>query len=320
MSEEILVTTSDSDRENINEFIVPDGDLTKKIVDLIEFYFSNENVLKDKFLLKHLKRNKEGYVSIKLMTSYRKVKTLTRNWQVVAYSLNTSEMLEVNAEGTRVRRKEPLPELEQPVCSKSVLACDLPFHKATVEKVGGLFSSCGEIALLQILRPGGNVPENVRKLSCKHPNLLKNVCALIEFENELSAQKSLQVKDVRVLPLPESETCKNKRRKPKSKPKDIIISRNEIHSGYRSSSVSSGYLSTSPRRGSDCDSRCNSPVLTTNFSRRYTLPTVVNQNRRENRLELISEHKISNYILRLPKGPDDTKGFRSRKVVVRGSF
>ena len=43
-------------------------------MDQIEFYFSDENLEKDAFLLKHVRRNKLGYVSVKLLTSFKKVR------------------------------------------------------------------------------------------------------------------------------------------------------------------------------------------------------------------------------------------------------
>lgn len=52
---------------------------------------------KDKFLLKHVKRNRLGYVSVKLLTSFKKVKNLSRSdWKITAYSLSKSDKLELN--------------------------------------------------------------------------------------------------------------------------------------------------------------------------------------------------------------------------------
>ena len=56
----------------------PSEDLIKKIVDQVEFYFSDENILKDAFLLKHVRRNKQGFVSLKLITSFKRIKSLTK--------------------------------------------------------------------------------------------------------------------------------------------------------------------------------------------------------------------------------------------------
>ncbi len=61
----------------------------------MEFYFSDANILKDAFLLKHVRRNRQGYVSLKLITSFKKVKSLTKDYRVTAYSLRLSEKLEV---------------------------------------------------------------------------------------------------------------------------------------------------------------------------------------------------------------------------------
>lgn len=52
---------------------VPDPQLIKRIVSQVEFYLSDENLAKDAFLLKHVQKNKMGFVSIKLLTSFKKV-------------------------------------------------------------------------------------------------------------------------------------------------------------------------------------------------------------------------------------------------------
>ena len=51
---------------------IPDDETCKKIVEQVEFYFSNESLLKDAFLLKHVRRNKEGFVSLKLVSSFKR--------------------------------------------------------------------------------------------------------------------------------------------------------------------------------------------------------------------------------------------------------
>lgn len=51
----------------------PTAELSQKITAQLEFYLSNENLAEDAFLLKHVQRNKLGYVSLKLLTSFKKV-------------------------------------------------------------------------------------------------------------------------------------------------------------------------------------------------------------------------------------------------------
>lgn len=58
---------------DIDDWTIPDEDLIQRMVKQIEYYLSDENLAKDAFLLKHVRRNKMGYVNIKLLTSFKKV-------------------------------------------------------------------------------------------------------------------------------------------------------------------------------------------------------------------------------------------------------
>ena len=174
------------------EFVPPDNELKDKIINQVEFYFSDANILKDAFLLKHVRRNKLGYVSIKLITSFKKVKSLTKDYRVVAFSLRQSEALDVNEEGKKVRRKEPLPEYDETTPSRSVVAVNLPMETPSIETVAELFSKCGEISLIRILRPGKPIPQDVKKHAAKHTEIGTTICAVVEFERHESAQKACE--------------------------------------------------------------------------------------------------------------------------------
>ncbi|KAI5692846.1 hypothetical protein M8J75_002205 [Diaphorina citri] len=140
---------SRSENEEI-PFVKPDEDLTKRIIDQVEFYFSDENIVKDAFLLKHVKRNKEGFVSLKLISSFKRVKHLSKDWRVVAFAL---------AKSTKIRRVDPLPAYDQTTPSRTIVAINIPPESATIELVAEMFKPCGEIALIRLLRPGLTVME-----------------------------------------------------------------------------------------------------------------------------------------------------------------
>ncbi|GBP07237.1 La-related protein 6 [Eumeta japonica] len=57
--------------DTLDPALIPSDELAAEITDAVEFYFSNESILKDAFLLKHVKRNKEGFVSLKLVSSFK---------------------------------------------------------------------------------------------------------------------------------------------------------------------------------------------------------------------------------------------------------
>jgi len=170
------------------EFQPPTDELRDKVIKQVEFYFSDANILKDAFLLKHVRRNKQGYVSIKLITSFKKVKSLTKDYRVVAYSLRQSDELEVNDEGKKVKRKNPLPDWDETTPSRSIVAVNMPMEAPSVENVAELFSKCGEVALIRILRPGKSIPQDVKKHAAKYNEIGTTTCAIVEFEKHESAK------------------------------------------------------------------------------------------------------------------------------------
>jgi len=170
----------------------PSEDLIKKIVDQVEFYFSDENILKDAFLLKHVRRNKQGFVSLKLITSFKRIKSLTKDYRVVAVALRAAaEKLEVNAEGTKVKRIDPLPDYDETTTSRTVIAMRLPLEgEPTFDDVANLFKKCGEIVLIRIVKHGGVVPSDLKQYIHKHPEIGKETCSVIEFDTHAAAQRA----------------------------------------------------------------------------------------------------------------------------------
>lgn len=171
----------------------PDEELSARIVAQVEFYFSDANITKDAFLLKHVRRNKEGYVSLKLISSFKRVKHLTKDWRVVAEALKHSTKLEINDLGTKLRRLDPLPAYDETTPSRTVVAVRMPIDKPSVENVSRLFAGCGEIALVRVLRPGNPVPADVRQFLNKNPSLVNCVCALVEFTESEFAREALHL-------------------------------------------------------------------------------------------------------------------------------
>ncbi|XP_065217478.1 la-related protein 6-like [Planococcus citri] len=256
-----IKTNSGGDSSNDEEpFEAPDEELTKRIVDQVEYYFSDENIVKDAFLLKHVRRNKEGYVSLKLIASFKRVKHIARDWRVVRVALEKSTKLEINEAGTKLRRKDPLPLYDQTTPSRTVVAVDIPPEKATIECIAELFRTCGEIALVRILRPGNPIPADVRPFYNKHPEMHNTVSALVEFVRTESAHNALNrdaendPNHIQVLEL----------NAPPSKKKVAVKTKfpNRIYDqDYGTSSCASG-SETDERYKLHMQRRCSSPHLT----------------------------------------------------------
>ncbi|KAE8713074.1 Translation initiation factor eIF-2B subunit delta, putative isoform 3 [Hibiscus syriacus] len=87
-------------------------DLKKKIIKQAEYYFSDEKLPTDKYMMGLIKRNKEGFVLISEISSFRKMKKLTRNYPSIVAALKESSLLVVSSDGKKVKRRNPLPIIE----------------------------------------------------------------------------------------------------------------------------------------------------------------------------------------------------------------
>lgn len=353
------------EKEPTPDFVAPDIELSQRIVDQVEYYFSDESIMKDAFLLKHVRRNKEGFVSLKLIASFKKVKHLSKDWRVIAYALQESDALEINDQSTKIRRKQPLPEFDETTHSRSVIAINLPLEKPSVENVSQMFKDCGDIALVRILKPGTSMPNEVRQvLNKQQVQIEKDVCAVIEFEKSEAAREALAKMNgkngdwrsqtmVMALMKPNKKSNNNKktttkkaedvsqskeaekelaqpdarRRKPKKQSKTKTRRDSQTDQGYHRSPDSS--LSVSPinsyiashRLLSQSMSAGNLPARTKSASVSSADAPYAPGSWRQRRFGVASNVDFNDWrkqdnsssstvnTIRLPKGPDGTKGF-----------
>lgn len=175
------------------DYEIPNEDQVEKIIDQVEYYLSDEYLAKDKYLLRQIRCKSEGYISIKLMTSFKKVKKLTRDWQVVRHALKLAPQLEVSPEGYRVKRRDTLPEtLRKPRLLTSVVAIRVPPSFDSVDQITSLFRAYGEIGLVRLLRPGKEVPSDLRNYATQVPDIGDSLCAVVDFEGSDAALKAVR--------------------------------------------------------------------------------------------------------------------------------
>lgn len=165
-------------------------ELQERIMEQVEWYFSDENLLKDSFLMKHIRRNKQGFVSLKLVASFRKVKALTKDWKVVQTSLSLSSKLELNEERNKVRRLAPVLEVDYSHALRTVIIQNYPNSQPTSEDIEKEFTQYGDVTLVRILYPGRSVPLDVKPSRSRHPAIGKSLCILVEFESQEGAEKA----------------------------------------------------------------------------------------------------------------------------------
>ncbi|KAH3869873.1 la-related protein 7-like [Dreissena polymorpha] len=117
----------------------------------MEFYFSDANLRKDRFLKKAIDATSDGYIALETFLTFNKIKTLTEEVHVLAEAIhNKSQMLQVNAEKTHVKRTTPI-QCDVNVDDRTVYVECLP-HNVDHEWVRKVFSACGKVAYVSLPR------------------------------------------------------------------------------------------------------------------------------------------------------------------------
>jgi len=81
-----------------------------KVKKQIEFYFSDSNYPRDKFLLETAKQHKEGYIPLEILTKFNRLKAITSDITQIAEAILDSEVVILNDDKTLIKRKHPVPE------------------------------------------------------------------------------------------------------------------------------------------------------------------------------------------------------------------
>lgn len=169
-----------------------DNELSQKILTQVEYYFSDENLVKDSFLMQRINRDKRGYVDLKLIASFKKMKKLTRDINIIAAALRNSSKLEVNKAGTMVRRIAALPVTnEEAAALKTVVAVNFSESGNLAEQ----FGSCGTVTRVRIVSKDDTVPSDVRKhlkRSLVDGGRAATAMAFIEYDDNRCAQAACE--------------------------------------------------------------------------------------------------------------------------------
>jgi hypothetical protein len=180
-------------RPDEGQMILPDHETQRAIIEAAEFYFSNENLAKDHYLLRQICQKSEGFLSIKLLTALKNVKKLTKDWRVTAHCLKKSQKLQLNEENTKVRRIDALPEYVLKARTiTNVLCIKMPKTLGSVGAVTAMFAEFGAISLVRVLLEGKPVPCDLRNYATQVPDMGQSLCAVVEFETEEEATRCVK--------------------------------------------------------------------------------------------------------------------------------
>ncbi|XP_022715557.1 la-related protein 6A-like isoform X1 [Durio zibethinus] len=175
--------------ENSSATGVLTDDLKIKIIKQVEYYFSDENLLMDKYMKTMIKKNKEGLVPISTIASFKKMKKLTRSYPSIVAALKESSLLVVSSDGKKVKRCNPfsLIEVRDPKLF-TVLVENLP-EDHSVENIRRIFGEVGHIKNISVRDP--HAVEESKKSGRADILISSKLHALVEYETVEAAEKAV---------------------------------------------------------------------------------------------------------------------------------
>lgn len=130
---------------------VDPASVSKGVMDQVEFYLSDANLWKDKFLRAEVAKSPEGWVEIALMAGFKRMQKLTTDLDLVVSTLRQSSKLAVSEDGKFIRRLNPLPPRDERNENKKILrVSSLPLEICVIDLLTQIFSAYGKVALVDL--------------------------------------------------------------------------------------------------------------------------------------------------------------------------
>lgn len=126
-------------------------ELKAKVKRQVEFYFSDSNFRKDTFLRGKAAEDPDGYVSIDVLLTFNRLKSLTTDPEVIVSALSDSATLDVNAEKKAIRRVNPLPEEDNSDDCTIYVKAPFPIN-TTIDGVTEWASAAGKVVRVVLRR------------------------------------------------------------------------------------------------------------------------------------------------------------------------
>ncbi|KAL5703470.1 hypothetical protein ACHQM5_028558 [Ranunculus cassubicifolius] len=171
-------------------------DARNKILNQVEYYFSDVNLATTDHLIKFITKDPDGYVPISVVASFKKIKALVASPQQLATLLRKSSKLAVSDDGKKVKRQIPLtePDMEE-LQSRIVLAENLP-EDHSYQNLMRVFSCVGSVKTIRTCQPqnaSANANANAGTPRSKLDNtfLSNKLHAFVEYESVEIAEKAV---------------------------------------------------------------------------------------------------------------------------------
>ncbi|XP_022744624.1 la-related protein 6B-like isoform X2 [Durio zibethinus] len=167
---------------------------TLKILNQVEYYFSDLNLATTDHLMRFINKDPEGYVPLSVVASFKKIKALITTHSQLASVLQNSLKLVVSEDGKKVRRQHPLTEADmEELQSRIVVAENLPEDHCH-QNLMKIFSAVGSVKTIRTCQPqpsGSGVSSASRSAKSDGLSFSNKLHAYVEYESVELAEKAV---------------------------------------------------------------------------------------------------------------------------------
>ncbi|XP_074598176.1 lupus La protein homolog [Brevipalpus obovatus] len=154
-----------------------------KVLHQLDYYFGDFNLHRDKFMNQQLEKN-GGWIPIETLLTFNRLKALTTDPKCIAKVVQSSQLLQISEDGTKVRRSPDLPLPERGEYRDQVLQRTLHIKGFPLDsQFDSLWSYCSNFGPLESLSMRRTRVENMFK-----------GCILAVYKSATDADKILQEK------------------------------------------------------------------------------------------------------------------------------
>ncbi|GAB2265474.1 hypothetical protein Dimus_000527 [Dionaea muscipula] len=186
-----------SDKDHGNSIAELHNGLSKeacdKIINQVEYYFSDVNLATTDHLIKFINKDPEGYVPISVVASFKKIKAaISTNSQLAAVLWNSKKLV-VSDDGKKVKRLQSLTgsDMEE-LQARIILAENLP-EDYSHQNLMKIFSAVGSVKSIRTCQPQASNTWSATSRSSKAENMLysNKVHAFVEYDSVELAEKAI---------------------------------------------------------------------------------------------------------------------------------
>lgn len=147
----------------------------------MEFYFSDANLNRDRFLRDAIAHSSDGWIPASLFLKFNRIVSLTTSEETILESVAESQSFDIDADKRQLRRRTVLKPIES--AEDRTVYIERVALDATHESIKALFSSIGSVAYVSI--PRNRPKEDGGSSSCKG-------FAFVEFTTKADAASAVE--------------------------------------------------------------------------------------------------------------------------------